>query len=75
MDTTSKDSLKAVLKPPSAILKLKLMELKGSPVTEEFLVSAAGSVLLTVEETKIWMDHLSTVLENRRRGVAKACYS
>ena len=48
------------------------MELKGSPVTEEVLVSAAKNVLLTVEEVRIWIDHLTTVLENRWRGAAKA---
>ena len=64
VDTTSKDSLQGVLEPPSAILKQKFMELKGSPVTDEFLVSAARRVLLTVEDTKIWIDHLTTVLEN-----------
>ena len=72
MDTTSCEYLKVVLKPPSAVLKLKFMELKGSPVTEEFLESAARNVLLTVGESRIWIDQLSTVLENRRRGAVKA---
>lgn len=27
---------------------------------------------MTVDETRIWIDHLNTVVENRRRGAAKA---
>lgn len=40
VDTSSKDSLKDVQIPPSAILKQKFMELKGGPVTDEFLEDA-----------------------------------
>ena len=32
----------------------------------------AKMVLLTPDGTKIWLDHLHTVLLNRRRGAAKA---
>ena len=34
--------------------------------------SAAKEVLLTQEEVSIWLDHLNTILRNRKRGAAKA---
>ena len=33
---------------------------------------AAKKVVLSTEDAQIWLDHLQTVLENRKRGAAKA---
>ena len=72
VDVTNPAALECVAKPPSLILKKMFAELDGKDVTEDFVTSAAESVLLSVEDTRIWLDHLGTVLKNRRRGAAKA---
>ena len=38
----------------------------------EVLQSAAEECLLNIEKTKVWCDHLTTVMQNRRRGTIKA---
>ena len=72
VDITDPAVLQIVAKPPSVILKQKFAELEGDNITDDFVKSAAKSVLLSTEETKIWLDHLGTVLKNRKRGAAKA---
>lgn len=71
VDTNDPAALKC-LKPPSVVLKQMFSELGGNPVTDEFVEDAARSVLLSVEDIKIWIDHLTTVVENRKRGAVKA---
>ena len=60
------------MEPPSATIKQRLVDLNGREVTENFVQDVAKDVLLTSEEVKIWLDHLVTVFENRRRGAAKS---
>lgn len=72
VDTTDQDALRHVPKPPSTVLKQLFTQLGGSPVMENFIEDAARSVNLSTEETKIWFDHLDTIVQNRRRGAAKA---
>ena len=60
------------MKPPSATIKQRFMDLNGIPVTEKFVETVAKEVLLTVAEVNIWLDHLTTVFENRKRGAAKS---
>lgn len=45
--------------------------MKGSP-TEEQVQEIAKNVLLSPDEVKMWLDHLQTVRDNRRRGAQKA---
>ena len=59
-------------KPPSALLKDLFNRLKGRPVTDDFLKSAAKQVLLPPCEVDFWVQHLKTVMDNRRRGAVKA---
>lgn len=55
--------------PPSIVLK-EFFD-KGSN-REGAAEAAAKKVLLSVEETKFWFTHLQTVVDNRKRGAAKA---
>jgi energy-converting hydrogenase A subunit M len=58
------------MKPPSAILKQKFSQLGHIQITDSFVEQAAKDVLLNTQETKIWLQHLSTVVENRKREAA-----
>ena len=72
VDVTDPAAIQCSAKPPSLVLKQMFSELGSRPVTDDFIVNAARSVLLTKEETKIWIDHLTTILKNRKRGAAKS---
>ena len=57
--------------PPSVVIQNKLKQSSHVNVTD-----LACSTLLPVEEVNIWIDHLTTVAENRKKGsqkAAKAC--
>ena len=45
--------------------------MKGS-ATDEQVQEIAKNVLLSPDEVKMWLDHLQTVRDNRRRGAQKA---
>ncbi len=64
-------ALSQVPKPPSAVLK-KLFSRTSGLVTDSIIESAAKEVLLPIDGCTIWIKHLQTVLENRRRGARKA---
>ena len=63
VDTNDPAALKSI-KPPSVVLKQKFSELVNKLVTED----DARSVLLSVKDMKIWIDHLATVVQNRKRA-------
>ena len=52
--------------PPSVVIQNKLKQSSHVKVTD-----LACSTLLPVEEVNIWIDHLKTVAENRKRGLKK----
>ncbi len=54
-DTTNKLALRATSPPPSSVLKELFNNLKGRPITDEFLQAAAKEVLLTPEGVRIWL--------------------
>ena len=58
--------------PPSSVLKNEFWKLKAYPPTEQYIETTAAKVLLTPDVTRMWMDHLHTVLLNRKRGAKKA---
>lgn len=58
-------------RPPSVVLK-ELFHISIGIISEEFVKSAAKSVLLPPTETRFWLEHLQTIVNNRRRGAAKA---
>ena len=44
----------------------------GQNLPDGMLHDVANNVLLPIEEVKIWLQHLNSVAENRRRGAIKA---
>ena len=60
--------MEKVLKPPSTILK----EMFNLSFTDDDIETAARVVLLSVDDVKIWFEHLQTVEENRHCGATKA---
>ena len=70
IDVSDEAAIKSVLKPPSTYIK-EVFNIKKS-VTEEDIRQLAKEVLLPVNEVKIWINHLQSVIENRRRGARKA---
>ena len=67
VDVTDKAELKKLQQPPSTMLKRYFSDDDGH--TMEYL---SEKVLLPIEGCKIWLEHLRTVLENRKRGAQKA---
>jgi hypothetical protein len=65
IDTSSEDSLKKIVMPPSVVLK---RDFATNKITEK----TAEKVLLSNEDTHIWLEHLTTIMNNRKRGAAKA---
>lgn len=45
---------------------------RNSYPNSEDLKSLASSVLLSEEEVRLWVDHIATVIKNRKRGTTKA---
>ena len=68
VDVLDSQAVSMVPKPPSAVLK-RLFSSSNGQVSDEMVENAAREVLLPPEE---WLDHLQTVMENRRRGARKA---
>ena len=75
VDTSDSASLQCLTKPPSNVLKQMFSNLKDGDITDDFISDAAKAVLLSVEDTKIWLNHLLSVLQSRKRGAAKAAAS
>ena len=65
-------SSSGVLEPPSSILKKFL---KGKEPSNDDLVTVARECLLPVTEVSLWLEHLSTIDRNRKRGAVKAAAS
>ena len=55
--------------PPSAVLKEAL---QSFPPSESTYSELSKRVMLSVEEIKMWLDHLNTIQENRKKGAIKA---
>lgn len=72
VDTEDPEGLKSITKPSSAVLKQKYSELGTEQFTDDLMKEAAECVLLSIDETRIWLEYLDAVLENRKRGAAKA---
>lgn len=63
----NKAALKKLQKPPSTVLKEFFNNDNG-----ETIESISKKVLLQVEESKMWLEHLKGIVENRKRGAKKA---
>lgn len=58
--------------PPSTILKQSFDALESYPPEELLYQTLAQKTLLKIEEVKIWLEHLNTIKQNRKKGAAKA---
>ena len=58
--------------PPSLVLKQFFNELQGKEASAAAISEVAQQVLLPPEEVQFWLQHLSTVADNRKRGAVKA---
>ena len=65
-------TLPVVKKPPSAIIREVFERHKDCPLTEDEITSTSKDVLLSPNEVKMWLAHLQTVKNNRKRGAKKA---
>lgn len=70
VDVKNKDALKDVPKPPSTILKEFFSSTKD--ISDDLLLNVSKKCLVPPEECRFWLDHLQTVVDNRRRGAKKA---
>ena len=62
----------AMIQPPSASLKEFHSSLKGAVPEPSQLEVIARKTMLPVCEVNIWLDHLTMIANNRKRGAAKA---
>ena len=62
-----KNPAQAFSQPASVVIQNKLKQSRHINVTD-----LASSTLLPVEEVNIWINHLQTVAENRKKGSQKA---
>ena len=67
VDVTDSVALRKLQQPPSAMLKEYF-----NNYNEYTIECISKNVLLPVEECKIWLEHLKTIVENRKRGAKKA---
>ena len=63
-------TLSSEVSPPLTLLK-KLFSQNVSCTDEDSVVTIARNTLLPVSDVNLWLDHLRTVSENRKRGAAK----
>ena len=66
-----KSSAVPAKQPPSMVLKEFFLKHGDNP-SEAHLENVAKETLLSVNEVQLWMQHLKTVDDNRKRGAAKA---
>ena len=60
--------------PPSIILKNHFSELCKANVliSDDMMIQAAMETLLSVEDVRIWPNHMKKVIHNQKCGAAKA---
>ena len=58
--------------PPSVIIGTAFKKLKGKSVTDNFVEELARKTLLPPDDIRLWLLHLETVSDNRKRGAKKA---
>lgn len=72
VDVKNTSALKELPKPPSITTKEVFATRRDDELSDEFIQELSKRVLLPPEECRIWLEHLKTILENRRRGAQKA---
>ena len=63
-------STSAMAKPPSQIIKEAFTELNGE-LRDEDIRRLSRTTLLPPEEVEMWIEHLTTIKRNRKRGAEK----
>ena len=58
--------------PPSVIIGTAFKKLKGKSVTDNFVEELARKTPLPPDDVRLWLSHLETVSDNRKRGAKKA---
>ena len=58
--------------PPSVIIGTAFKKLKGKSVTDNFVEELARKTPLPPDDVRLWLSHLETVSDNRKRGANKA---
>ena len=71
-ESTLTSTLPPMRKPPSVVLKEAFDSLQSFPPSDTTYIEMSKKVMLSVEEVKMWFDHLNTIHENRRKGAVKA---
>ena len=71
VDVRDSHALSDAPKPPASVLK-QLFSSNGGTIPESSIADIAKQVLLPCDECKIWLNHLQTVVQNRRHGAQKA---
>lgn len=67
VDVRENSAIASCMSPPSTVLKKEFSKLKEYPPSDQYLRSIAAKVLLNPDVVRMWLDHLHTVLQNRRR--------
>ena len=70
-DVSNRTAMTSVALPPSTILKQEFNKAR-KPVDEAFVERAVKKTLLSTCDTKMWLDHLQVVCDNRKRVARKA---
>ncbi len=73
-ESTLTSLLSPMRKPPSAVLKEAFDSFQTFPPSDSEATYSELSkrVMLSVEDVKMWLDHLNTIQENRKKGAIKA---
>ena len=71
VNITNPQDVKSILMPPSVVLKESFAKQAATEIAN-ICPDLAKRVLLSEEDTKIWLNHLETIVQNRKRGAAKA---
>ena len=70
VDVTNQQSTRSVAHLPSTVLKELFSKADGKIEQESFIENASRQALLAPGDTKIWLEHLRTIVQNRKQGAA-----
>ena len=72
VDVTDKEAMSSIASPPSTILKEFFSKAHIETEEDGFIEKASQQALLKRDDTKIWLEHIHTILQNRKQGAAQA---
>ena len=64
VDVTDKEAMSSIASPPSTILKELFSKAHIETEDDGFIEKASQQVLLKPDDTKIWLEHLRTIMQN-----------